>query len=116
VLASTVIKMFYCNCRYTMTYKSVLHLRISEDMEFLTNMNNIGVVGDSTLTAQMNYQAQLGGTHSCISTFDVQTVANKRRKLQDRKCKFCLLTSPCRAVLFSTAVSRRRVSDPVELY
>ncbi|XP_063690818.1 uncharacterized protein LOC134823323 isoform X3 [Bolinopsis microptera] len=57
----------------------------SEDMEFLTKMNSIGVVGDSTLTAQMNYQAQLGGTHSCISSFDVQTVANKRRKLQDRK-------------------------------
>ena len=44
-------------------------------------MTSIGVVGDSTLTAQMNYQAQLGATSSVISSFYVQTVANKRRKM-----------------------------------
>ena len=38
-------------------------------------MTSIGVVGDSTLTAQMNYQTQLGATSSVISSFDVQTVA-----------------------------------------
>ena len=53
-----------------------LHFKIAEDTEFLTKMNSIGVVGDSTLTAQINYQAQLGGTSSFISSFDVQTVVN----------------------------------------
>ena len=59
-----------------------LHFKITEDTEFLTKMNSIGVVGDSTLTAQINYQAQLGGTSSFISSFDVQTVANLRHLLE----------------------------------
>ena len=62
---------------------------MAEDTNFLTKMTSIGVVGDSTLTAQMNYQAQLGATSSVISSFDVQTVA----KTKDERCKIGNLSS-----------------------
>ena len=52
----------------------------------VSDILRMGVTGDAAITEQMNIQAQFGNGREV--NFDRQTIANTRRKLQNRKSKF----------------------------